>query len=70
MPVYFLPTSEAELLAAQAWYDERADGLGDRFFDAVDGVVARIAVADLATWRLGEHFTNTFCDFIIGVMGL
>lgn len=42
MPVYFLPTAEAELLAAQAWYDERADGLGDRFFDAVNGAVARI----------------------------
>lgn len=42
MPVYFLPTAEAELLAAQAWYDEQAEGLGDRFFDAVDRVVARI----------------------------
>jgi len=42
-PVYFLPSAEAELLAAQAWYDARAGGLGDRFFRAVDGVAARIA---------------------------
>jgi len=42
LPVYFLPVAEAELVAAQTWYDERAAGLGDRFFFAVDGVVSRI----------------------------
>jgi hypothetical protein len=37
-----LPDAEAELLDAQAWYDERLPGLGDRFFNAVESVVARI----------------------------
>jgi len=44
-PVFFLPDAEAELLDAQSWYDGRALGLGDRFFDAVDAMVSRIAAA-------------------------
>lgn len=42
-PVFFLAAAEAELLRAQAWYDERVPGLGERFFDAVDTIVARIS---------------------------
>ena len=42
LPVFFLPAAEAELREAQAWYDSRAHGLGDRFFAAVDGAVQRI----------------------------
>ena len=42
LPVYFLSVAEAELLDAQDWYDERAVGLGDRFFAAVDALLPRI----------------------------
>lgn len=42
VPVYFLPAAAAELSAAQEWYDARAEGLGDRFFAAVDSVLPRI----------------------------
>jgi len=44
-PVFFLPPAEAELLEAQAWYDGRRFGLGDRFFAAVDDLVVRIGAA-------------------------
>ncbi len=44
-PVFFLPEAEAELLEGRAWYDARAIGLGDRFFLAIDALVARIGEA-------------------------
>lgn len=44
-PVFFLPEAEAELLEGRAWYDARSIGLGDRFFAAIDTLVARIAAA-------------------------
>lgn len=42
LPVFFLPEAETDLREAQAWYDSRAFGVGDRFFAAVDGTVLRI----------------------------
>jgi plasmid stabilization system protein ParE len=42
LPVYFLPAAEAELQEAQDWYDTRVEGLGDRFFAAVDALLPRI----------------------------
>jgi len=47
LPVFFLPDAETELREAQSWYDGRAFGLGDRFFSAIDGTVARISVNPL-----------------------
>ena len=44
-PVYFLPAAAAELQAAQDWYDDRIEGLGDRFFAAVDAILPRIGDA-------------------------
>lgn len=46
-PVFLLPTAEGELLGAQAWYGERVAGLGGRFTDGLDAVVARIGEAPL-----------------------
>jgi plasmid stabilization system protein ParE len=43
LPVFVLPSAEFDLLAAQDWYDARAAGLGDRFFAAVDVLLARLA---------------------------
>ncbi|WP_145676834.1 type II toxin-antitoxin system RelE/ParE family toxin [Azospirillum brasilense] len=43
-PVYFLPEAAEELAEAQAWYDARSAGLGDRFFDAIDAL----------SWRIGD----------------
>jgi hypothetical protein len=43
LPVYFLPAADAELCAAQEWYDARAEELGERFFAAVDALLPRIA---------------------------
>jgi plasmid stabilization system protein ParE len=42
-PVYFLPAADAELNNAQDWYDQRIVGLGDRFLDAVDTLLPRLA---------------------------
>ena len=55
LPVFFLPDAEAELLEAQAWYDGRAFGLGERFFAAVDATVSRIAAAP-------QHFPTVHAD--------
>lgn len=41
-PVFFLPEAETDLREGQSWYDSRAFGLGDRFFSAIAGTVARI----------------------------
>jgi hypothetical protein len=42
VPVCFLPTAAAELKEAQDWYDAHVEGLGGRFFAAVDALLPRI----------------------------
>jgi hypothetical protein len=41
------PAAQVELLAAQAWYDERATGLGFEFARAVDAASTRALRAPL-----------------------
>jgi plasmid stabilization system protein ParE len=41
--VRFTPEAEADLVEAFTWYDEAQIGLGNRFLDAVDEEVHRIA---------------------------
>ena len=41
-PVLFLPEAEAEYQEAQAWYASREPEVGERFADAVEGLVTRI----------------------------
>ena len=45
--VVFTPEARAELIAAQAWYNRQASGLGRRFLDEVEHQVARIAAGPL-----------------------
>lgn len=40
--VRYHPLAADELVVAQAWYDERVAGLGDRFLEAVSAAVARV----------------------------
>lgn len=47
LPVFFLPEAEEDLREAQAWYDSRAFGLGERFFVTVDSTVLRIGETPL-----------------------
>ena len=48
MRLIFRPQASAELLAAQAWYEERSPGLGLEFARAVDAAVARALRMPLA----------------------
>ncbi|MGA2207584.1 MAG: type II toxin-antitoxin system RelE/ParE family toxin [Terracidiphilus sp.] len=41
-PVIFTLRARAELIAAQAWYENEAPGLGRRFRAAVDAMVERM----------------------------
>ena len=41
MQLVFRPEAQVELLAAQAWYEERATGLGFEFALAVDAAITR-----------------------------
>lgn len=43
LPVVWLPEADAELTEAQAWYESRLEGLGERFARAVDRTVMVIA---------------------------
>jgi hypothetical protein len=42
------PRAEAELADAQDWYEARREGLGRRFFEAVDAMLVRIAAGPQA----------------------
>ena len=46
-PVVFTPEARAELIAAQAWYNRKVDGLGRQFRDEIDDQVARIAAGPM-----------------------
>lgn len=47
MQLVFRPEAQVELLAAQAWYEERATGLGFEFARAVDAAITRALRAPL-----------------------
>ncbi|MCC7178463.1 MAG: type II toxin-antitoxin system RelE/ParE family toxin [Acidobacteria bacterium] len=40
--VVFRPEASAEVLETKSWYDGRADGLGGRFIDDLEAVLARV----------------------------
>jgi len=46
--VVFRPEAEDEVVDAWRWYESRSAGLGDRFANAVDGLVDRLAENPLA----------------------
>jgi len=48
IPVIFAADAEADVLDAFAWYEERREGLGALFRNAVDAAVMRIAEAPLS----------------------
>jgi plasmid stabilization system protein ParE len=48
MQLIFRPEAQAELLAAQAWYEARSPGLGFEFARAIDAAVARAQRAPLS----------------------
>lgn len=50
--VEVLDEAEAEIRAAAAWYDDRRNGLGERFLDAVEEGLERLEAAPLwgAPW--------------------
>jgi plasmid stabilization system protein ParE len=41
-PAIVTADASAELIEAQGWYENEAPGLGRRFSEAVDGVIARM----------------------------
>jgi plasmid stabilization system protein ParE len=44
-PVIFTRTASAELIDAQAWYENEARGLGRHFRQAVDAVIKRMSAS-------------------------
>jgi plasmid stabilization system protein ParE len=46
--VVFRPEADDEARSARRWYEKQHPGLGDRFADAIDEVVERIATNPLA----------------------
>ena len=48
MQLLFRPEAQTELLAAQAWYEQRSRGLGLEFARAVDAAVTRALRMPLA----------------------
>jgi plasmid stabilization system protein ParE len=58
MEVNFRPEAEAELLEAQAWYEERFPGLGLEFARTVDVAVTQALRNPLAYSRIEEEFRH------------
>ena len=52
------PEAQRELLAAQAWYEERSPGLGFEFARAVDAAIARTLRMPLAFPRIETEFRH------------
>ncbi len=52
------PEAVAELLAAQAWYEERAPGLGFEFARAADAAIARALRMPLSFPRIEAEFRH------------
>lgn len=42
LSVVFRPEASAEVLETKSWYDGRAIGLGNRFIDDLEAVLARV----------------------------
>jgi plasmid stabilization system protein ParE len=42
LAVVFRPEASAEVLETKSWYEGRANGLGDRFIDDLEAVLARV----------------------------
>jgi plasmid stabilization system protein ParE len=58
MQFVFRPEAQSELLAAQAWYEERSPGLGFEFSRAVDVAIARALRMPLAFPRIEGEFRH------------
>lgn len=56
-PAIFHPDAEAEFLAAVAYYADKSDGLGDRFYQEIRRLVAGIEAAPRrhGPWRHGTR---------------
>lgn len=55
MKVRYARAAEADLIAAVAYYDGLASGLGDRFLDEVDSALARVASFPHAWQKLSPN---------------
>lgn len=58
MRILVRPEAQAELLTAQAWYEERAAGLGLEFARAVEAAIFRASRMPLAFPRLEDEFRH------------
>lgn len=58
MQLVFRPEAQRELLAAQAWYEQRSPGLGFEFARAVDVAVAHALQMPLAFPRIKAEFRH------------
>ncbi len=58
MRLFVRPQAEGELLKAQAWYEERATGLGFEFARAAEVAVARALRTPLAFPRIEADFRH------------
>lgn len=56
MRLVFRPEAQAEIFAAQSWYEDRAPGLGLEFARAVDGAIARIRRTPTTFARLEAQY--------------
>lgn len=66
--VVFRPQAEGEAKSARRWYDEQKPGLGERFADALDEMLQRIAVNPAAFPRVhGEMRRALLRQFPFGV---
>lgn len=52
------PEARDELLAAQAWYEQRAPGLGLEFARSIDAAIARALRTPLAYPRIEAEFRH------------
>jgi plasmid stabilization system protein ParE len=58
MQVIFRPEAQAELLAAQAWYEDRSPGLGFEFARAADAAIARAQRTPLSFPSIEAEFRH------------
>lgn len=49
-PVVFHPAADAEYAAAAAWYAEQGAGLGGRFYEEIERLVAEVAAGPKQFW--------------------
>lgn len=58
MQLVFRPEARKELLAAQAWYQQRSPGLGFEFARAMDAAIAKALRIPLAFARVEGEFRH------------